>query len=205
MSQLGQTSKNPSRRTEADLSPTSTPPSASRPVVESATLRRRPGNLEGAFPLLLMGSVLLVYAAILANSELASKSSHLPLFGLVGGVGVVILGAGIYSTFLAPDTPPASSANEGWATIPKTGREAPPASLPKVVSPPSTLRVPPVVARPFPSRRAASRPIWEEDWDVDSEGFRAAAAPPVSADLVLRQIDEIEDALRKKRINPPSD
>jgi len=61
-------------------------------------------NLEGAFPLLLIGSVLVVYAGYLASAHAASGPSHLPLWGLLGGVGAVIVGAGIYSTLLEPET-----------------------------------------------------------------------------------------------------
>ena len=67
---------------------------------------KRLSNLEGAFPLLLIGSALLVYAAIIANQEIAAHNTHLPLWGLIGAVGVVIAGAGVYSTFLeGPPTP----------------------------------------------------------------------------------------------------
>jgi len=65
-------------------------------------MRRRLDNLEGAFPLLLIGSVLLLYAGYLASQEAGSRTAHLPLWGLLGGVGAVIVGAGIYSTLLEP-------------------------------------------------------------------------------------------------------
>ena len=86
--------------------------------------KRRRWNVDGAFPLLLLGSALLVYTAILANEELASRSAHLPLWGLVGGVGAVIVGAGIYSTFLGPDTPMVSDSQKDWVTVPKAEWEA---------------------------------------------------------------------------------
>jgi len=166
---------------------------------------RRSRNFEGALPLLLIGSALLCYAAVLANEELGSKSAHLPLWGLFGAVGAVIAGAGIYSTFFVPSEAKALDLPKDWVTIPKAEWEALRASQPTVAPPPSPLPAPPVVAHPFPSRRVAPRPIWEEDWDVDSEGFRAAAAPPAPADFVLRQIEEIDAALRKKRTRPPLD
>jgi len=86
-------------------------------------VKRHLDNFEGAFPLLLIGSVLLVYAGILASQEIGSKG-HLPLWGLFAGVGVVVVGAGIYSTFLEPEItgPPASE--ESWVTVPKKEWEA---------------------------------------------------------------------------------
>jgi len=87
-------------------------------------VKRRPKNIEGAFPLLLIGSVLLVYAAIIANQEIAAKGSHLPLWGLMAGVGAVIVGAGIYSTFLEPSIPSGSERPPGWVTVPKAEWDA---------------------------------------------------------------------------------
>jgi hypothetical protein len=69
---------------------------------------RRLDNIEGAFPLLVIGSVLLIYAGIVANQEIGSSSSRLPLWGLMAAVGAVIVGAGIYSTTLEPTVPPSS-------------------------------------------------------------------------------------------------
>jgi hypothetical protein len=166
---------------------------------------RRSLNLEGAFPLLLIGSALLVYAAVLANQEISSSGSHLPLWGLVGGVGGVIAGAGIYSTFWVPTEASELGTSNDWVTIPKTEWEVLRASRPNADRPSSPPRVAPAAIPPNSSQRATRRPIWEEDWDVDSEGFRAAAAPPAPADLVLRQIEDIEASLRKKVIRPPPD
>jgi DNA-directed RNA polymerase subunit RPC12/RpoP len=89
-----------------------------------ATLKRRPRNFEGAFPLLLIGSVLLVYCAILRNEALASGGVHFPLWGVVGAVGVVIAGAGVYSVFLETDEPSVPSAPEGFVLVPKGEWEA---------------------------------------------------------------------------------
>jgi len=189
--------------------PADPPRAASRPDARHNRIppetKRRPLNVDGAFPLLLIGSALLCYAAVLANQELGSKSAHLPLWGLFGAVGAVIAGAGIYSTFFVPSKAEGVDLPEEWVTIPKAEWVALRASQPKVVPSPSPLPTPPVVAQRFSSRRAVPRPIWEEDWDVDSEGFRAAAAPAAPPDLVLRQIEELEVALRKKRTRPPSD
>lgn len=80
-------------------------------------------NLEGAFPLLLIGSVLVVYAGVLASQEVGTHP-HLPLWGLLAGVGVVIVGAGIYSTFLEPDTAPAPKPGEERASVPRAESEA---------------------------------------------------------------------------------
>ena len=78
-----------------------------------------------------------------------------------------------------------------------------PAAPPWALLPPP--RAPPIVARLYPSQVHKPRPIWEEDWDVDSEGFRSAAAPPAPADFMLRQIEEIEASIRKKRTPPAPD
>ena len=175
--------------TRTDVGPSRNPSSSGR----------RPLNFEGAFPLLLIGSALLCYAAVLANEELATKGGHLPLWGIVGAVGAVIAGAGVYSTFLVPAQAEALDLTKEWVTIPKAEWEA--------------LRAPPTIAnRPVPvpgsnlargpaapSRVPLSRPAWAEDWDVDSEEFRAAAAPPAPPDLVLRQIEEIEASLERKK------
>jgi hypothetical protein len=130
---------------------------------------RRPGNFEGAFPLLLIGSVLLIYAAIIANQELASKSSHLPLWGLIGGVGAVIVGAGIYSTFLEPAIAAEPTGTKDWVTIPKEewdalrsrprtdSRLAPPTPVPPWwEGPPARGTVPRLrqIGPPIPSKEA---------------------------------------------------
>lgn len=90
----------------------------------TAPHKRHLSNLEGALPLLLIGCALLVYAAIIANQELASKGGHLPLWGLVGGVGAVIVGSGIYSTFLDPGGPSVPNSTKDWVTVPKAEWDA---------------------------------------------------------------------------------
>jgi len=87
-------------------------------------MSRHPDNFEGAFPLLLIGSALLVYAGFLASQEFGAKSGHLPLWGLLGGVGAVIVGAGIYSTFLEPGFPAAAKPQGDWVTAPNTEWDA---------------------------------------------------------------------------------
>jgi hypothetical protein len=88
-------------------------------VTDRSATRPSRRNWEGAFPLLLIGGVLLVYALFLAASELPVRPPHLPLFGLVGGVGGVIAGAGIFSTFLDPDSEVDVAPREGWVTVPE--------------------------------------------------------------------------------------
>jgi len=171
-----------------------------RPANPKQTRRTRL-NFEGAFPLLLVGSALLCYAAILANQEIASKGTHLPLWGLFGAVGSVIAGAGIYSTFFVPSEVPPLDLSKQWVTVPKAEWEA-------LHAPPAQRSgTPPVVARPAvrpsSSRTATPRPAWEEDWDPDSDAFRAAASPPAPADFVLRQIEDLEKSLRKKPSTAP--
>ena len=82
-------------------------------------MKRRLDNFEGAFPLLVIGSVLLVYAAIIAGPEIGTKG-HLPLWGLIAGVGAVIVGAGIYSTFLEPATAETAPSTKDWVTVPRS-------------------------------------------------------------------------------------
>lgn len=74
--------------------------------------------------MLLLGSVLVVYAGILASQEVGSHSSHLPLWGILGSIGAVIVGAGIYSTFLEPEAPGAPGASSDWVTVPKAEWQA---------------------------------------------------------------------------------
>jgi hypothetical protein len=107
------------------------------------TAGRRRLNVEGAFPLLLIGSVLLVYAGVLVGEGLSSSGTHLPLWGLVVGVGAVILGAGIYSTFLEPVAPPRSDRNREWVTVPRAEYEALRSSRRANEGPASERREPP--------------------------------------------------------------
>ena len=137
---------------------------------------RRPDNFEGSFPLLLIGSVLVVYAGILASQQLGAHSGRLPLWGLLGGVGAVIVGAGIYSTFLEPSESPApavlaSAASPRAVSVPASSRPRPPARAsvgtvasapewwegPSVPYPPSSAPVPypPVERRPASVARPA--------------------------------------------------
>ncbi len=106
-------------------------------------LKRRLDNFEGAFPLLLIGSVLIVYCAILRNEALASNGLHFPLWGIVGAVGAVIAGAGVYSVFLEPSELTVPAAPEGFVMVPKAEWEAarfhPRPSAPS----PTTTSVPP--------------------------------------------------------------
>ncbi len=82
-------------------------------------------NVEGAFPLLLIGGALLVYAVILAQQELGAHSSHLPLYGLVGGVGAVIAGAGIFSALSVEPETALPRVPEAVAPLARRGRGAP--------------------------------------------------------------------------------
>lgn len=172
--------------------------------------RRR--NFDGAFPLLLVGSALLVCAGILANSELASKSGHLPLYGLVGVVGAVILGAGIYSTFLEPESTGETTLGEEWVAVPKaewdalrsgarpTGRSAPAGSDPPWLERPEDRGIDSLVPAPVPASGAYLDPPSSTQPSPEVEG----PTPTASA---LATLDELEAALvnRTKRPsgNPP--
>jgi len=122
-------------------------------------VKRHLDNFEGAFPLLIIGSVLLVYTAILASQQIGSHSSHLPLWGLLAGVGAVIVGAGIYSTFLEPEETRASKTSADWVTVPRAEWEARygarrrPEQFPTPPEPgPIWWEGPPAVATATPSR-----------------------------------------------------
>ena len=105
-------------------------------------MKRPPRNIDGAFPLLHIGSALLVYCAILRNEALASSGAHFPLWGVVGAVGAVIAGAGVYSIFLDPSEPP-ESAPEGYVMVPKTEWEAARSARRATPRPVSAAVVPP--------------------------------------------------------------
>lgn len=53
-----------------------------------------------------------------------------------------------------------------------------------------------------PVARTASQ---KEEWDESPEAFEAAASAPAPPDVVLRQLDELEASLRKKRVISGSD
>lgn len=126
---------------------------------------KRVHNLEGAFPLLLVGGALLVYAAIIANQELVAHNSHVPLWGLVSAVGVVIAGAGVYSAFLEEPAPAAPVPVSDSVTIPKTEYEALRAgrSTPPKAPPPATVpewwEGPPLPPPPRPSPLPSAEPV----------------------------------------------
>jgi len=146
----------PDRSPEASLETTP----AHRTEGVRAGLRRRSGNIEGAFPLLLIGSVLLVYAGILASQEIGSKTGHLPLWGLLGGVGAVIVGAGIYSTFLESEARASPDSKGAWVTVRREGWDRQP----------SSRRIPPTTPSP-----EAVPPLW---WEGPPEGPVDAGTSP---------------------------
>jgi len=86
------------------------------------TLKQR--NIEGAFPLLLVGSVLLVYCAVLRSEAIASSGLRFPLWGIVGAVGAVIAGSGVYSIFLDTAETTEPTAPDGFVLVPKAEWEA---------------------------------------------------------------------------------
>lgn len=61
-------------------------------------------NLKGALPLLALGGFLIAYAIVLSWEEPALPGGHLAVWELVVAVGAVILGAGVFSLFLAEST-----------------------------------------------------------------------------------------------------
>jgi hypothetical protein len=131
----------PPNRTDASRTG---PPSRGQNPERRPRPKRRPLNIEGAFPLLLVGSVLLVYCALLRNETLNAQGTHLPLWGLIGAVGAVIVGSGVYSVLLNPPKSPAPAAPEGFVMVPKTEWEAARSGpRPGARSAPTTTAAPP--------------------------------------------------------------
>jgi hypothetical protein len=141
-------------------------------------------NLEGAFPLLLIGSVLVVYAGYLASEQ--SGSSHLPLWGLLGCVGAVIVGAGIYSTFLEPDAlqPPATSVGR------PSRRESPQA---RQVSGGTSSNRPPIEGQPI---------WWEGPPEVPQNAEATRPEPGRARTAALRRTDSALSGTRPGPVAP---
>jgi len=89
---------------------------------------------------------------------MGSHGSHLPLWGLFGGVGAVIVGAGVYSTFLGPEPTATPKATAPWRAVPSPESEV------------RTVR-PEVARRP---RASEPVPIW---WEGASNGAAAESTP----------------------------
>jgi len=149
----------------------STPPSRPATHGRDPTLKRPARNLEGAFPLLLIGSVLLVYCAILRNETLSSHGAHFPLWGIVAAVGAVIAGAGVYSVFLEPAELGVSVAPEGFVMVPKAEWEASQSNPRTVARSRSTTPMPPWwEGPPLYTDTSPARPS-------NTTAFRQAARP----------------------------
>ncbi len=148
-------------------------------------LKRRPDNFEGAFPLLLIGSVLIVYCAILRNEALASNGVHFPLWGIVGAVGAVIAGAGVYSVFLEPSELTVSAAPEGFVMVPKAEWEAarihprPSAPAPTTTSVPPWWEGPPVYPDIAPEPPTSPSVPIETTQPYSVRATESASGPPV--------------------------
>ena len=136
-------------------------------------MKRHLDNLEGAFPLLIIGGVLVVYAGILASQEIGSKSAHLPLWGLLGGVGAVIVGAGIYSTFLPSERHGPEAQSGDWVTVPRADWEA-------------------AKSRLGPAPRSVGLPIW---WEGPPERVEVAGTP-------VRSVRPISETTRRHVMAP---
>jgi hypothetical protein len=128
--------------------------------------KRSSKNFEGAFPLLLIGSALLVYCAILRNQSVSASGAHFPLWALIGTVGAVIAGAGVYSVFLNPSAPAARVVPEGFVLVPEAeceasrpGRRVDGRSTPPMLDPPwwEGPEVYPEPSRERPTRAAIPR------------------------------------------------
>jgi hypothetical protein len=188
------------------------------PARRDATPRH---NFEGAFPLLLIGGALLIYAVVLANQEIGMHGSHLPLYGLVGGVGAVVAGAGLYSAFSvsASDRNATATSSASAPRLPQRGRGAPNATSrahPKSFSPtwwegpgeaPAPVRggAKGTEVRVAP-RPASTRSIPELASEVRAPGKSVAdpqlSRPSPNADL-LDQLAEIEAIAQEMQRRSP--
>ncbi len=143
-------------------------PRLPRAAAPGAT-KRRVWNFEGALPLLLVGGALLVYAAILANQEMPLAAHRLPFYALVGGVGAVVAGAGVYSTFLQPEPEAAPTIiPDDWVVISRAEWEE--SRAPRRASP----------APPPAPPRAVDQPPWWEGAAPPAPTSLAPVAPPPS-------------------------
>jgi len=178
----------------------------------SLAARERSAAIEECLPFFFVGGAAMLVGVYLLLSDTNLFSNRLPFWALLVAVGWIALAGASVAMLIGEEDEGminGSAARDGdLDLVPKHE----PSELGQAATsepPRASLTVPPhaarVAARPYLSQMAAPRPIWEEDWDVDSEGFRAAAAPPAPADLVLRQIEELEVSLRKTRTRPPSD
>lgn len=132
--------------------------SVSLPDVEW-TLKLNRGNFEGAFPLLLIGSALLVYCAVLRTEAIASTGSRFPLWGIVGAVGAVIAGSGVFSIFLDNSEGGRPTTPDGFVLVPKAEwdvvRPRPPTTTKSVASVPPWWEGPGEPSEPAPPRPTA--------------------------------------------------
>jgi hypothetical protein len=173
----------------------------------------QPSAIEGSLPFFFFGGAATAAGVYLLLSHLTVLSSRLPVSGLIIAIGLMALVGGAVGALIGDEieVPAAGVQNTGGTPALVSKPEAPVVTPGRAAEPDRT----PVTARKTtavgpaagsaPSRPLVRRPIWEEDWDVNSVGFQAAASPPSSPDVVLRQIDELERLLRKKPARPPPD
>lgn len=124
-------------------------------------------NFRGAAPLLALGIFLVGYAVVLSLEEPAVPGGHLAIWELVVAAGAVILGAGVFSLFLAES--PAEEKAPG--AVPRRRAEHEPlvVAQPRPASPPGRRPTPTVLPGAARSAFAASQtspraelpPWWE--------------------------------------------
>lgn len=108
--------------------------------------------------------MLLVYCALIRNETLAAQGTHIPLWGLVGAVGAVIVGSGIYSAFLSPSEEPAVPTPDGFVLVPRAEWED------------ARLGMRPI---PRPASRPPAPPWWEGPHDYPEPADARPTAPTV--------------------------
>ena len=118
-------------------------------------------NLKGALPLIALGSFLVVYAVVLSLEEPALPGGHLEIWELVVAVGSVILGAGVFSLFLAEPPDEERSTTAASRRRPESESERPEPQAPPPRSLPAGEPTPSVLFPASTSSRAELPPWWE--------------------------------------------
>jgi len=165
---------------------------AGSPSSETPGERADSSAVEESLPFFFVGTAVLAAGVYLLLAHSSLLPTRLPIPELLLAVGSIALTGGTVGSLIPDDvvTPTVGA---------PSARPSPPSpSAPELTARPAAATKP-RVREPFQPVLRVHRAIWEEDWDVDSEEFKAAAAPPAPTDLVLEQIEEIEAALREKR------
>lgn len=181
-------------------------PSTSNAPTPASAPRSTQVNLEGAYPLLLIGAAVLVYGVILALQVPPPSIGRFEIWQLAIVVGATILAAGIFSLYfatLSPKEVPETPVRRPSAPPPEHPRATP---RPTATVPPSTATAPPWWEGPPPSAptsrpRVASASLSPSATDVPAgpaSSRRATTHPVLSVSPdrpPVPKADEIESLL----------